>query len=135
MVAELGVKPEHSVVTPDDFDTEREPHEFTPCAVRAVAERYDIRDGILLAARYEEIVLADNDPCPEYIEFREDVYARFDKEASAELSEVVAKWNEYASAVDLSCGYSTWDEAESASVVLLDSARSGQDGLVGAVLP
>lgn len=107
MVAKLGVTPELGDVSNDDFDTE-EDYAFQLRAVDAVANQYDVRDGVLLNALCEEIVLATDTPCDEYREMRDEIYRRFDAEATPEQAAVVAKWAQYASLVQLDVGYSGW---------------------------
>lgn len=122
MVAELGVTPSLGDVSNDDFDTE-EDYAFQLKAVTAVSNLYDVRDGILLNALCEEVVLAAEQPCREYIEMREDVYRRFDAEATPEQAAVVAKWAEYASLVDLNAGYGGWVEAAAVTAILREIAH------------
>lgn len=122
MVAKLGVTPSLGDVSNDDFHTE-EDYAFQLKAVDAVSNLYDVRDGILLNALCEEVVLAAEQPCREYIEMREDVYRRFDAEATPEQAAVVAKWAECASLVDLNAGYGGWVEAAAVTAILREIAH------------
>lgn len=122
MVAELGVTPELGDVSNDDFDTE-EDYAFQLRAVDAVSNLYDVRDGALLNALCEEVVLAADTPCREYIEMRDEIYRRFDDEATPEQAAVVAKWARYASLVNLQVGYSGWVETIAVTANLREIAH------------
>lgn len=123
MVARLGVKPEHGDVSPDDFETEREPYAFLLKAIEAASARYDLRDAILLVGLCEEVVLAWEQPDSVYIAEREDVYRRFDSEAAPGEAGVIAKWNQYASQIDMRYGYGGWSEADKMTVVMREMAH------------
>lgn len=123
MVSHLGVKPEHGDVSPDDFKTEREPYDFLLKAIEAVSARYDIRDALLLTNLCEEVVLAWEQPEPVYIAERKDVYRQFDSVATPDQASVIAKWNQYASQIDMRCGYGGWSEADKMTVVMREMAH------------
>ena len=110
MVAELGVAPERGDVGLDDFETEGEPYAFKLKAVVAASERFDIQDGVLLNALCEEVALAHDQPDPDYIAERDEIYRHFDAEATQEQAGVIAKWNRFAAQSAAASGFSGWDD-------------------------